>query len=129
MPSARQEAKIHEWIWRLLEPLLPKYVPSKKGGRPRVANEDCLRGILFVLRSGCRWNDLDRLTEMPSSASCWRRYSDWCQKGLWEKLADKCRQDYDDEIGFDLQELFADTMFAEARKGGSASEKPRLARG
>jgi hypothetical protein len=36
-------------LWNLVEPFLP-IPPRPKGGRPRIPNQACLTGILFVLR-------------------------------------------------------------------------------
>ena len=49
--TPRQLAFIAE---RLPEP------PHAPSGRPHYTNHELLPGILRVLRSGCRWRDLDR---------------------------------------------------------------------
>ena len=43
-------------LWNSIVLFLPEHVPSPKGGRRRVPDKDCLRGILFVLREGIRWH-------------------------------------------------------------------------
>jgi len=63
VPTPRQLAFIAE---RLPEP------PHAPTGRPAYDNCDLLPGILRVLRSGCRWRDLDRLGS-PSGVRHWRR--------------------------------------------------------
>src|SRR5437762_8989920 len=45
-------------LWDLVEPLLPIPPRRPQGGRPRVSDRACLTGILFVLRSGIRWQML-----------------------------------------------------------------------
>jgi hypothetical protein len=45
-------------LWQRLEPLLPQFTPSPKGGRPRVDDERALNGILYVLQSGIPWEEL-----------------------------------------------------------------------
>ena len=39
-------------LWTEIEPLLPVRDPQPKGGRPWAQDRDCLRGILFILRTG-----------------------------------------------------------------------------
>jgi transposase len=50
-------------------PLLP--LPRKGRGRPRADGCQTLNGILYVLRTGCRWEDVPR--EYGSPATFWRR--------------------------------------------------------
>lgn len=63
--------------------------PQAETGCPPYANQELLPGILKVLRSGCRWRDLDR-TDCPSGITHWRRLRFW-QKAqgfvcLWDLL-------------------------------------------
>lgn len=55
---------------KLLASLFPE--PKADTGRPAYTNEQLLPGILKVLRSGCRWRDLD-LPGYPSGVTHWRR--------------------------------------------------------
>jgi putative transposase len=47
-----------EKMWRQLEPLLPRYRRSRKGGRPRVSLRSVADGIFYLLRTGCQWKAL-----------------------------------------------------------------------
>ena len=51
-------------------------LPRARTGRPAYSNRDLLPGILRVLRSGCRWRDLDR-SGSPSGVTHWRRLRYW----------------------------------------------------
>jgi transposase len=44
-------------LWEVIEPLLPKWTPSPKGGQPPATDRAALTGILFVLKTGIRWED------------------------------------------------------------------------
>lgn len=47
--------KISNELWAMLEPLIPEFVPSAKGGRRRsVDDRAALNGILYVLHIGFR---------------------------------------------------------------------------
>ena len=44
--------------WAVIEPLLPAYTPSPKGGRAPITHRQALTGILFALKTGLPWADL-----------------------------------------------------------------------
>ena len=47
-------------LWTQLQPLIPVFTPSAKGGARKlgVSDEAALNGILFVLHTGIPWADL-----------------------------------------------------------------------
>ena len=101
--------------WIRLEPLLPKPKPSPKGGRKPRDNREVFDGIIWVLRSGARWNDLpDRY---PSASTCWRRLQQWEEQGVWLKIWPKFMSQLDQQGQLDWEETFADGSFASAKKG------------
>jgi len=72
-------------LWELVKPLLPRWMPSPKGGQPPVDDRVCLTGILFVLKTGIPWEDF------PQEMGCcgmtlWNRLHGWTRAGVWEKL-------------------------------------------
>lgn len=75
-------------LWRQLQPLIPAFVPSAKGGARKLAvsDEAALNGILFVLQTGIPWEDLPQSLGYGSGMTCWRRLRDWNAAGVWEQL-------------------------------------------
>src|SRR5207253_5071729 len=69
--------------WEKIRPLLPRPRSRRRGGRPRASDRKVLEGILWILRSGARWQDLP--VEFPSPATCWRRLRDWEEQGVDRK--------------------------------------------
>ncbi|KVU63119.1 transposase [Burkholderia cepacia] len=73
---------IDDELWALIEPLLPPAKPRRfrYPGRKPVADRAALTGILFVLKSGIRWN------ELPAEMGCGSGMRDWQQAGVWDRL-------------------------------------------
>ena len=67
--------------WDRVRPLLP---PAARTGRPRADDRRTLDGILYVLRTGCRWHDLP--PSYGSAVTCWRRLAQWEADGTWERI-------------------------------------------
>ena len=114
---------INDEQWKLLKPLLPKPKTNPKGGQPAIDNRQVLEGILWVLRTGARWQDLpDRY---PSPTTCWRRLRLWEDQGVWLDVWRKFLSMLDSDGLLDWEEAFIDGSFAPAKKGALVSEKPK----
>lgn len=109
--------------WAVVEPLLPKPPRRSDGkGRPRVDDRAILNGILWVLRTGAPWHDMpDRY---PAYQTCHRRFQEWVEKGVFEKVLRALVQDVKERGGLDLTECFIDGSFVIAKKGALGWEKP-----
>jgi transposase len=63
--------------------------PRATTGRPAYSNQELLPGILRVLRSGCRWRDLN-LPGYPNGSTHWRRLRLWRSglhfRWLWKRI-------------------------------------------
>lgn len=71
-------------IWQQVAPLLPAGKSHPLGcHNPRVADRKAMDAILFVLRSGCRWNALDK-TGICSCSSAYRRFREWRDAGVFD---------------------------------------------
>ena len=81
---ARSGPLLTEAQWTKIAPLLPKPPRQRKGGRPWIENRRVLERILWILRSGARWQDLPE--KYPHPSTCWRRLRDWEEQGVWLKI-------------------------------------------
>lgn len=79
---------ISKELWQQLQPLIPAFKPSIKGGARKLAvsDEDALNGILFVLQTGIPWEDLPQSLGYGSGMTCWRRMRNWQLAGVWDQL-------------------------------------------
>jgi len=112
--------------WEKIQPLIPPPPPKPKGGRPPADDRECLEGILWILKTGARWQDLP--SEYPSSSTCWRRLRDWHEAGVFKEMWRAFLSELDDAGILDWEESFVDATFIPAKKGARQSEKPRGAR-
>ena len=101
--------------WLLIADLFPHPLVAPQGGRPRVPPRPCLEGILWILASGARWQDLPE--RYPSPATCWRRLSEWTDAGVflaaWRRLLGKL----DRFRGIHWEEAIGDGSFSRAKRG------------
>lgn len=123
---AGYKAMLRDEQWKKIEPLLPEFPRSPKGGPKPRDNRDCFEGILWVLRSGARWKDLPRT--YPSASTCWRRLRDWEECDVWLTLWRTFLSELDEQGRLNWEQVFADGSFAPAKKGASAWEKPNVER-
>lgn len=112
--------------WERIAPLLPVHPPSPKGGRPRADDRECLEGILWLLRSGARWQDIP--VDLPSGSTCWRRLQEWSSEEVLEDIQAVLIEELHELGRVDFDELLADATFIRAKKGVWKSARPRLAR-
>ena len=67
-------------------------------GRSVVSYRKVLDGIMFILRTGCQWKMLPK--QYGSGSTCQRRYQEWMQLGIFDKLWSRLlQQKYDKKIG------------------------------
>ncbi|HXW13143.1 MAG TPA: IS5 family transposase [Terriglobia bacterium] len=112
--------------WAKVQPLLPRRPPRPKGGRPPANDRKVLEGILWILRSGARWQDLPE--EFPAPATCWRRLRDWEEQGVWLEIWRAFLGELNERQQVNWSEAFMDGSFAPAKKGAAPSARPSAAR-
>src|SRR5215472_12779617 len=99
--------------WAFIRPLLP---PPARTGRPRADDRRTIDGILFILITGCRWQDLPR--EYGAPTTVWRRLKRWGEEGAWERIWRASLVALDQQGTLDWSMAFLDGSFAPAKKGG-----------
>lgn len=108
-------------LWAAIAPHLPPRPKdhNPRGGRPVCDDRACLRGIVYLLREGCRWQKIPaRALDCPSGSTCWRRFRDWTRAGVWAK-AHLQLLDLLGEAGvLNLERVVVDSASVRAEKGG-----------
>ncbi|MBI2855636.1 MAG: transposase [Chloroflexi bacterium] len=98
--------------WALLAPHLP---PPKQRGRKRADDRATLNGILFVLRTGCRWKDIPLRYGAPTT--CWERLRAWEADGSWEHIWRTLLGTLDAQGKVEWPQAFLDGSFIPAKRG------------
>jgi transposase len=110
-------------LWERIEPLLPNYKRSCKGGRPRLPLRNVVTGILYVLRTGCQWKAMP--TEFGSGSAIHAYFQKWVECSVFAKLWQVALEEYDDLQGIDWEWQSLDGAMAKAPLGGEKNwEKP-----
>jgi transposase len=84
--TAMAKPLLPDELWQFIEPLLPRWTPSPKGGHPRLEDRKALTGILLVLKTGIQWEDLPYEMGSGCGMTCWRRLRDRQADGTWGKI-------------------------------------------
>ncbi len=110
--------------WAFVQPFLP---PPAHTGRPRADDRRTLEGILYVLITGCRWQDLPR--DYGAVTTVWQRLKRWGEEGVWERLwrAALAALDLRGQLDWSMASL--DGSFAPAKKGGDRVGLTRKGKG
>ena len=69
--------------FELLKPYLS--TRPKATGRPKANLKDIVDGVLYVLSTGCRWNDLPH-DFLVSDSTCYRYFQLWSKTGKLKKV-------------------------------------------
>jgi transposase len=107
-------------LWERVEPLLPPPKPRRYRypGRKPLSNRQALTGILFVLKTGIRWNDLPREMGCGSGSRCRRRLQQWQQAGVWQRLHALLLAELHGADKIDWSRAAVGASFVRARGGG-----------
>ena len=115
--------KLPDALWERLEPLLPNYKVSPKGGRSRLPLRNVANGIFYVLLTGCQWKAMPR--EFGSGSAIHSYFQEWVQSGVFAKLWKVALEEYDELKGIQWQWQSLDGAMNKAPLGGEKNrEKP-----
>jgi putative transposase len=108
--------RLPEELWLRMQPLLPRYRQSGKGGRPRVDIQRVAQGIFYVLRTGCQWKAVPR--EYGSGSTLHRYFQQWTAAGVFRKLWKASLLEYDELKGIQWNWQSVDGAMTKSPLGG-----------
>lgn len=108
--------------WAKIQDLVPDGATREDGkGRPWKDKREVLEGILWIVKTGARWKDLPG--QYPPYQTCHRRFQQWVQEGVFDKVIEALARDLQQRGGIDMSECFIDGTFSLAKKGGYLWER------
>ena len=117
--AASESSKFHQIpdaLWERIEPVLPNYKTSCKGGRPRLGLRRVVTGIMYVLKTGCQWKAMPR--EFGSGSAIHAYFQEWVRQGVFSKLWKIALEEYDELVGIDWEWQVLDGAMTKAPLGG-----------
>jgi putative transposase len=110
-------------LWNRMVKLIPRYVSSSQGGRPRSDLRKVAEGIFYVLRTGCQWKAVPR--EFGSGSTLHRYFQEWNVAGVFDQLWKSCLEEYDELKGIQWNWQSVDGAITKSPLGGEKySQKP-----
>ena len=82
LPRKAYRSDLTDVQWKRIKRFLPAGAHT---GRPRVDDREAINGILYVMRTGCQWEDLPH-DLAASPATCRRRLLEYQQRRVWQKI-------------------------------------------
>ena len=67
---------------------------SRATGRPRADDREVVNGILYVLHTGCRWEDLPHDIQ-ASPKTCNRRLLEYQRRRVWQRMVAELMKEAD----------------------------------
>lgn len=109
--------------WEVIQPFVPEHAPRPDGcGRPRTDDRQVMNGIFWIMRTGAAWQD--QPNRYSSGSTCYRRFHEWCQAGVFERILEALAQDLEERGPLNLSECFIDGTFVPAKKGANEWARP-----
>lgn len=100
--------------WEVLRPLLPHKTSTR--GRPRADDRMTLNGILYVLSTGCRWEDVPP-ERYGSGKTCYHRFREWERRGVWNAIAGVLLMRLNQKRKLNLGNIYLDASVRQNKRG------------
>ncbi|MFO0891992.1 MAG: IS5 family transposase [Isosphaeraceae bacterium] len=114
---------VSDELWSRVEPLLPPEKPrrSRFPGRKPIHPRQLLSGILFVLKTGIRWDDMPAELGWGCGRTCREAFARWHRAGVWRRLHESVLAELNAAGLIDWSRALLDSASARAPRGGEAT--------
>ncbi len=94
----------------------------RRGRPPKHTDQAIMEGVLWVLKTGARWQDLPE--RFPPYTTVYQRFRTWEKAGVIRRALQALARDLKRRGKLDLSECSIDATFIPAKKGGSVWVQP-----
>ena len=113
LPRKPYRSDLSEAQWRRVKRLLPK---SARTGRSRADDREVINGILYVLSTGCHWEDLPH-DIAASYQTCNRRLLEYQRRRVWQKILHALMRDASRRGKLNLSNCYHDASAIKSKRG------------
>jgi len=113
LPRKAYRSDLSDAQWKRIKRFLPK---PKKRGRPRANEREVINGILYVLTTGCRWEDLPH-DIAASYPTCYRRLLEYQRRRVWQKMLGDLMKEADRKGLLNLNNAYHDASVVKSKRG------------
>ena len=113
LPRKAYRSDLNDAQWNRIKRLLPN---PKNRGRPRANEREVINGILYVLSTGCRWEDLPHDIE-ASYQTCNRRLLEYQRRRVWQKILGELMKEADRKGLINLHNAYHDASVVKSKRG------------
>ncbi len=99
--------------WKRIKGLLPS---SAQTGRKRIDDREVINGILYVLSTGCRWEDMPHDIE-ASPKTCNRRLLEYQRRRVWQKIIQELMKEAYRKGKINLNNAYHDASVVKSKRG------------
>ena len=119
--TALIDALVPDDLWVIVQPLLPPPPRPQWGGRRRtIPDRNCFAAIVYMARTSTPWRLLPaQQLGCGSSATCWRRLTEWANAGVFDQLHLQVLDRLGERGQLDWSRAAVDTMSVRAKRGGT----------
>lgn len=121
LPRKAHPSDLSQVQWQRVKRLLPK---SAHTGRPRVNDREVINGILYVLSTGCRWEDLPHDID-ASYQTCNRRLLEYQRRRVWQKMLHDLMKEANRRGKLNLTNCYHDASVIKSKRGRKTKSATR----
>lgn len=113
LPRKAYRSDLSDTQWNRIKRLLPK---PKRLGRPRSDDREVINGILYVLNTGCRWEDMPH-DIAAAHQTCHRRLLEYQRRRVWQKILGDLLKGADRRGLINLSNAYHDASVIKTKRG------------